>query len=195
MHGLVNRAIERFVTDIYGRAQWDAIVRTAESPVTTFEPMMIYDDEITMRVLEATCAVMGHARGDMLEDFGTYLVSHPNMETVRRLLRFGGVTLVEFLHSLDDLPDRVRLAIPDLHLPRIELREWTASDYVLICEAALDGFGHVMIGVLRSLADDYGALALLTHEGRSGDVESVSISLVETEFAEGRRFELGARAS
>ncbi|MEL7100851.1 MAG: heme NO-binding domain-containing protein [Pseudomonadota bacterium] len=195
MHGLVNKAVELFVIDSYGGDKWEAVVRSADAPVATFEPMMLYDDAITDALIAAAATVTGHTRPDILEDLGTYLVSHPNMETIRRLLRFGGVTLVEFLHSLDDLPDRVRMAMPDLELPRIELREWSTSEFALICVSEVDGFGHVMIGILRALADDYGALALLDHQGRAGHVETVAITLIETDFAEGRAFELGARAS
>jgi len=195
MHGLVNKAIELFVIDSYGAEKWDAVVRSADAPVASFEPMKLYDDDVTARLIDAACTVMGHTRPDVLEDLGTYLVSHPHMETIRRLLRFGGVTLVEFLHSLDDLPDRARMAMPDLDLPRIELQEWSTTDFALICEAPVDGFGHVMIGILRALADDYGALALLDHQGRAGHVETIAITLIETDFAEGRAFDLGARAS
>ena len=52
-----------------------------------------------------------------------------------------------------------------------------------------------MVGVLRAMADDYGALAMLSHEGQEGEAEIISIVLVESAFAEGRHFDLGARKS
>ena len=88
----------------------------------------------------------------VLEDLGTYLVSHPNVEALRRLLRFGGETFIEFLHSLDDLPGRARLAVEDLDLPDMELREHGGSSYSLTCHSFGSGFGHVMLGILRALA-------------------------------------------
>jgi hypothetical protein len=48
---------------------------------------------------------------------------------------------------------------------------------------------------LRTMADDYGALVVLEHQGGGQGSETISISLVMTEFAEGRRFDLGARMS
>jgi hypothetical protein len=50
----------------------------------------------------------------LLEDIGTYLVTDPALEPLRRLLRFGGDTFAEFLGSLEELPDRARLAMPQL---------------------------------------------------------------------------------
>ncbi|WP_299624141.1 heme NO-binding domain-containing protein [uncultured Tateyamaria sp.] len=194
MHGLINRAIQCFVTDSYGSDKWVEATRLADLDFVEFEAMLMYDDEITPRVLDAVSQVLNRPRDDVMEDIGTYLVSHPNVEALRRLLRFGGVTFVEFLHSLDDLPDRARLAVADLNLPRIELHDHGPSRFSLICNSPVAGYGHVMMGILRAMADDYGALALLDYQGRDKRVETISISLIETEFAEGRVFDLGARA-
>ena len=57
--------------------------------------------------------LLGRPVAGMMEDLGTYLIMNPSFPAVRRLLRFSGVTFLDFLHSLDDLPDRVRLAVPD----------------------------------------------------------------------------------
>jgi hypothetical protein len=194
MHGLINRAIQCFVTDSYGADKWVEATRLADLNFVEFEAMLIYDDDITPRVLDAVSKVLARPREDVMEDIGTYLVSHPNVEALRRLLRFGGVTFVEFLHSLDDLPDRARLAVSDLRLPRIELRDHAPAHFSLVCDSPLAGYGHVMMGILRAMADDYGVLALLEHQGSGRGVETISISLIETEFAEGRVFDLGARA-
>lgn len=51
-----------------------------------------------------------------------------------------------------------------------------------------------MIGVLRAMADDYGALVMLEHNGKSDGRDVITITLVETSFAEGRSFDLGAVA-
>ncbi|MEO0402266.1 MAG: heme NO-binding domain-containing protein [Pseudomonadota bacterium] len=194
MHGLINRAIQCFVSDSYGADKWVEAARVADLDFVEFEAMLTYDDDITPALLDAVSHVLDRPRDEMMEDIGTYLVSHPNVEALRRLLRFGGVNFVEFLHSLDDLPDRARLAVSDLQLPRIELRDHSPTQFSLICQCPVAGYGHVMMGILRTMADDYGALAVLEHTGSGNGVETISVSLIETEFAEGRVFDLGARA-
>jgi len=195
MHGLINRAVQCFVTDTYGQDTWVEATRRADLESVEFEAMLIYDDEITPQLLDSVAQVLDRPREEVMEDIGTYLVSHPNVEALRRLLRFGGVTFVEFLHSLDDLPDRARLAVSDLNLPFIELRDHSPTRFSLVCQSEIAGYGHVMMGILRAMADDYGALAVLEHTGGGKGIETIAISLIETEFAEGRVFELGARAS
>jgi hypothetical protein len=193
MHGLINRAVQSFVCNSYGTDQWQRVIQQVGLDFSDFEAMLTYDDALTPRLLEAISAERGRPTPEVLEDLGTYLVSHPQVEALRRLLRFGGDTYIEFLHSLDDLPDRARLAVSDLHLPSLELREYASGRFSLICGPGLPGFGHVLCGILRVMADDYGALVMLEHEGRRDGCEVVSIQLVETSFAEGRRFDLGAR--
>lgn len=194
MHGLINRAIQRFVVDTYGPDTWIEATRQANLGLVEFESMLVYDDDVTPKILDAVSTALNRQREEVMEDIGTYLVSHRNVEALRRLLRFGGVDFVEFLHSLDDLPDRARLAVSDLKLPDLELWDQAPGQFRLLCESSIDGFGHVMMGVLRAMADDYGALAVLEHGGTEDGFEAISITLVAAEFAEGRSFELGARA-
>ncbi len=191
MHGLINRAIQSFVSDTYGAQKWLEVTREADLDFVEFEAMLIYDDALTELVLNAAAKVLDRPRVDVMEDIGIYLVSNPKVESLRRLLRFGGVNFTDFLHSLDELPDRARLAVSDLNLPKLEVREQSGGHFTLDCECILAGYGCVLMGILRTMADDYGVLALLEHSDNGGEVETISITLVETEFAEGRSFELG----
>ncbi|MGR3503323.1 heme NO-binding domain-containing protein [Pseudaestuariivita sp.] len=192
MHGLMNKALQGFCTDAYGADTWTRVMRLSGTGLDGFEAMLSYDDDVTPAVLGAMAQVLRKPRAEVLEDMGTYLVSHPNTQALRRLLRFGGETFAEFLNSLDDLPDRARLALPDLELPRLELWELRPNEFRLEVTSPLAGFGHICVGMLRAMADDYGALVFLEHAGRSGETETIEVRLIESRFAEGRRFHLVA---
>ncbi|WP_375173391.1 heme NO-binding domain-containing protein [Pseudooceanicola sp.] len=188
------RAIQSFARDTYGAPLWSAVTRRAGLDVAEFEAMLSYPDQTGEAVLQALSAELDRPRSVVLEDIGTYLVSDPNVERLRRLLRFAGVSYEDFLHSLSDLPGRASLAVSDLVLPRLDLRSLPGSRYILTVEGDLPGFGHVMTGILRAMADDYGALVMLDHRGVREGREEIEITLVESAFAEGRQFDLGARA-
>lgn len=196
MHGLVNRSIQCFIEDTYGAEIWDGVVRDTRLDFRDFEAMLVYDDTITFDVLDAACKALDKPRDALLDDLGTYLVTHKNMEAVRRLLRFGGHSFEEFLYSLDDLHDRAQLAIPDLDLPQLELLYFTPQSRGLTCTWTAPGYGSVLMGVLRALADDYGSLVLLDMDASKDDggrvVETIKIELLEHEFASGRSFSLAA---
>jgi hypothetical protein len=193
MHGLTNRAIQCFVTDTYGQDRWAECARVAGIGFSDFEAMLIYDAGLTGQILDASSVVLKRSRFELMEDLGTYLVSHPNTKALRRLLRFGGGTFVEFLHSLDELPDRARLAVADLELPELDLRDVNARQFSLTCRSPIEGPGYVFIGLLRAMADDYGALVFLEHLGATQGVETISIFLVISEFSTGRSFDLGVQ--
>lgn len=190
MHGLVNRSLQGFLRDTYGAVIWGNVARKARLGFDGFEPMMSYDPALTEAVLAAAARVLNRPPESVLEDLGTYLVSHPNTERVRRLLRFGGESFDDFLHSLEDLPERARLALPDFNLPGLDLVECGEGRYQLLITAPLVGAGHVMMGLLRAMADDYGALVLMEPLANQGRVEVIQIQLLDQRHSVGRQFDL-----
>ena len=196
MLGLINRSIQCFLRDTYGGTLWARVACTAGFGHDSFESMLDYPAPLTDALIDAAAAELGRPRETVLEDLGTYLVSNPNVEGLRRLLRFGGAGFVDFLHSLEDLPDRGRLALPDLVLPPLTLADLGDGSFRLTCGMAIAGCGHVVVGMLRAMADDYGALVLIEHEGPSPPpdlAEVVSIRLLDQRFTSGRHFSLAVR--
>lgn len=192
MHGLTNRAFQCFIRDTVGPEMWADVARGADMGFDGFEPMMTYPPEVTERVLQVALQRLDRPRDSILEDFGTYLVSHPNLEPVRRLLRFGGGSFVDFLDSLEDLPERGRLAVPTLDLPEMELTDLGAGMFGLTCAHRIAGAGHVIVGLLRAMADDYGALVVLEHLGLNQGRECISVHLLDQSHWSGKRFDLAA---
>lgn len=193
MQGMINRAIQCYVRDTHGDLAWKQVTRHAGIGFEGFETMLTYDDIITEQVLTASVAVLGRPRETILEDLGTFLVSNHGSDALRRLLRFGGVTFTDFLQTLEDTRGRGLLALPDLDLPMLDLFEISPSLYTLQCRFPIEGSGHVIVGLLRAMADDYGALVLLDHEGESLEGEMILIELLEVSYAQGRSFDLATR--
>lgn len=193
MHGFINRSFEGFLRITYGEALWSAVVQELDIGFDSFEPLLHYDDALSFLMLESAASRLDKAPEALLEDFGTFLVASPSTRRVRRLLRFGGVDYEDFLASLDYLRGRARLAMPDLELPDLRLQERGGGVYRLFCRSPHAGFGHVYLGLLRALADDYGALVLIDFEGEIDGAEVLTIRLAEADFAEGRAFDLADR--
>ena len=194
MHGVVIRAFECFVRDTYTSAVWDDVVAAADLPVPSFEPMLVYDPEISGRMIAAAERRIGKPRDALLEDLGTYLVSHPRYEPLRRLLRFAGVTFEDFVLTVDELPGRARLALPDLDVVPIRVHTLGPSRFEVCCGPGWRGFGHVLVGGIRAMADDYGALVTLSllSETREG-LSCIEVTLHAAHHSRGRDFELAAR--
>ena len=195
MHGLINRSLQCFLLDTYGQSVWEAIVRDAGLGFASFEAMLTYDDDLTDRVINAGAAVLRRPRETLMEDLGHYLVSHETQTSLRRLLRFSGVNFADFVSSLEELPERGRLALPNLDVPDLELTDHGSGHFSLRCTAPLQGVGHILVGLLRAMADDYGALVMLDNlgpeAGPGAGCEVISIRIADQAFNEARPFSLG----
>jgi hypothetical protein len=192
MHGLFNLALERYLRQTFGAECWHRIAGQAALPFQSFEALEIYDLATTVAVIDAASAVLNRDADVILEDLGIFLVLGAHGERLRRLLRFGGVGFRDFLHSLEELPARAQLALPDLCLPYLVLMEMGEAEFSIAMGAPFDGAGHVLIGLLRAMADDYGALALIEMRAQGAAGDMIHIHLLDEGYATGRRFELAA---
>lgn len=195
MNGLFNKALQCFLRDNYGGAVWVRVAADARLGPEGFEPLLSYPPEVTEAVIAAAGRVLGQSREEILEHMGVYLVSHPNLESLRRLLRFGGVDFRRFLHSLEDVRARGRMVVPDVDLPELRLSADGPDMWTLTCRAPMPGIGHVVAGLLRAMADDYGTLAVIDHVGSENGEDHIAILLSEARFAEARAFTLAVSTS
>ncbi len=195
MHGLVNRSIQCFLSDTYGAEVWTDVADGAALGFDRFEALLSYDDALTSRVLLSAADRLEKSVEVLLEDLGTYLVSNAGSDGLRRLLRFGGVSFVDFLHSLSELEDRVRLAMPDLAMPVLSIDDHANGHFTLNCQFEHAGFGPVIVGMLRAMADDYGALVVLHHQETDTGCDEIRIDLLDAGFSNGRSFALGVPAA
>lgn len=193
MHGLINKSVQMFLRDHHGISVWKQVAERVGLEHAGFEAMLHYADSSTEALLAAAQEVLGVPRAALLEDIGAWVAMS---EPLRRLLRFGGADFGDFLHSLDDLPGRGRMALPDLDLPELVLQCESRGRFVLHLRSLMPGWSAVMAGLLRAMADDYGALVLIepmtsiSAFGAVGQVERLRVLLLDEEFSAGRQFEL-----
>jgi hypothetical protein len=186
MDALLLRSLQGYVRDTFGLSVWQAVCRRAELTIETFEPMLRYDPGIADKVAHCVAGVLGRPVETIWEDMGTHLVMNPRHEGARRLLRFGGASFADFLLSLEELPGRARLALPDLRFPEIRVTERAADRFEISCPSRIRGFPRVMVGVLTSMADDYGTLCLIEPDADA----TITVRILDSTHSEGRRFDL-----
>jgi len=163
MHGLINRGLQSFVLRIYGEEIWEDICAEASIAYSNFETMLYYDDIVTEQVLDAICNATKRPRSAILEDFGTFTVSEHCSPAVVKLLRLGGETFEEFLTSLEELSDRVQIAIPDMEAPIMRLEQKSDRNFIIHYQFYKCGYGTVFLGLIRAMADHYRTLITIEH--------------------------------
>lgn len=195
MHGLICKSLEEFVRDQHGDEVWQRIVQVSGLPVNRFEALRSYDDELMQSVFMSTFQELGRANTLVLEDIGHWICTHPPLEPVRRLIRFSGTSFVDLIYSLDEIHDRARIALPGLGLPKFYVTERGPNDFRVRSAWHLEGGGAVLTGILRAMADDYGALALIEIGARQqiGETweETLSVNIFDQAHQAPREFTLG----
>lgn len=182
MHGMINRGLQSFVQLIYSQKKWDQVTAEMGQVALNYEALLYYDDLETEDLIDAICLSINRTRAEMLEDFGTFLVSELSSPTVRRLLRLGGTTYSEFMYSLEEVEERVRLALPDLDLPCVEVVSADGVSFTLTSQFNKLCYGEVLLGILRAMSDTYGALVTVDLE--SSVIDNIAIDTYRVVIAQ-----------
>ena len=187
MLGIVNKSIQAFLCKHHGAPVWREVADRLRLGPEGFEAMLRYDDGMTETLLTLAEGLTGKTREALLEDIGAEVAQ---TESLRRLLRFGGPDYLEFLFSLDDLQGRAQMALPELELPELTLQTEAQGRFTLLVRGRFPGWGAVMAGLMRAMADDYGALVLIDLLDPRDGVERVQVELHFTTYYVARQFDL-----
>ncbi len=190
MYGLLLRSIQSYVRATHGAVLWSRVLRLAGQPADGFEPMLTYAPDVLDQVVAACAAELGRPADVILEDVGTFLVTAAGHHPLR--------SFEDFLQSLEELPERARLALQGVEFPRIAVEERMAGQYRLNFDCGIPAVFPVALGAVRAMADDYGALVLI-EASRTGCAECaggvLDVQVLETAHGAGRKFNLALEGS
>ncbi|MDB6176956.1 heme NO-binding domain-containing protein [Paracoccus sp. Z330] len=184
MQQLIIRAIEEFLRQTYGEKLWlRAVDRGMEHDRRSIDLASAAPKGLSVERL-VTCAAieLDKSPQELMEDGGAWLARR---EAFRRLLRFSGRDFKDFLLSLEELPGRAHFVAPDLAMPDISVSLCADGEFTLRLPEGTWGWAPLLGGVVRAMADDYGALGLIAVEGNV-----ITVKIPEAEFSPGRDFNL-----
>lgn len=186
MHGLMNRAIEGFVTHAYGTGCWHTVAEEIGLTEGGFQPFRPYPGAVTRELTAAVAQILDKPEDEVIEDVGAWLA---RVEWVRRLLRFSGSDFSDFVMSLEELPGRLRMVLADLVMPEIAVTVHGPQAFHITLAGDDWLWRALLAGMLRVMSDDYGALALIADEG-----QSILVDVSDAQFGDGRGFDIAAHA-
>lgn len=183
MNSLINRGIEEFLRSTYGDALVASVVDDAAVARGAVAPL---GAGFGIESLQRAAFRMAKPHSEMLEDLGAWMT---RIEPVRRLLRFSGRDFRDFLLRLEELPGRAQLVLPSLKVPRLQVDAKDHAFWVALLDPETT-WKSVLAGVIRGMADDYGALCLISVEDAV-----IRIEVWDEQFAEGRLFSIQCGAA
>jgi hypothetical protein len=151
MYGMVNLAIQEFLSGRFGEDVWNTIRSTRAIEQDHFLTMEQYPDQLSFDILATASELVGKPVPDLLEELGEYWISFAERSGYGELMEILGNDLFEALQNLDNLHTRVGFAFPDLSPPSFWATEIQGDSLVLHYQSARAGLAPMVIGLVRGL--------------------------------------------
>lgn len=152
MYGMVNLAIQEFISQRYGVSVWQRVKERAAPEIDHFLTMEQYPDDVTMNMVLTAVELTGEDASPMLEVIGEYWVEFALRSGYGDLLRVIGTTLPETLTNLDNMHARVGMIFPDLKPPTFWCTEVSENSLILHYQSDRVGLERMVPGTVRGLA-------------------------------------------
>lgn len=151
LYGLVNKAIEDYVSQEFGVETWEKILERAAVAAEVFISIESYPDEWTYKLVNAASEVLGLPADTILIAFGEYWIRFTEREGYGHLLTSCGRNLPQFLKSLDNLHSHAGLIFPQSRMPSFKCVELGPDLLQVDYFSERPGLGPMVIGLLKGL--------------------------------------------
>jgi hypothetical protein len=179
MYGLVNQAVQDFVTQRFGIDTWHRVRDKASVKDPEFLPLEQYPDEITFAMVGATCEATGRDAATLVEEIGVFWVAFTGQRGYGALLDQLGSTFPEALGSLDAMHVRVALMMPNLKPPSFRVRDVGDRRLTLDYISHRQGLAPMVVGLVKGLAQKYGLepkVRLTQPRGPGSDTDTFEVT-------------------
>ncbi|KAM8784448.1 guanylate cyclase soluble subunit beta-2-like [Rhynchonycteris naso] len=146
----------------------------------------VYDDNITMKLIQEACKVLDVSMEAILKLFGEYFFKFCKKSGYDRMLRTLGGNLTEFIENLDALHSYLALSYRDMNAPSFSLERRADRKMLLHYYSDRSGLCHIVPGIIEAVAKDFfnidvdiDILAMNKEVERTGKKEHVVFLIVQ----------------
>ncbi|KAJ8282461.1 hypothetical protein COCON_G00049800 [Conger conger] len=154
MYGFINTCLKSLVIEKFGEETWEKL-RTLTKVQDTFMTYEIYDDAITLRLVQEACKMLGASSEIVLKLFGEYFFSFCKMSGYDTMLRTLGGNLMEFIENLDALHSYLALSYQEMNAPSFRVERTKEGEMLLHYYSDRRGLCHIVPGIIEAVAKDF----------------------------------------
>jgi guanylate cyclase soluble subunit beta len=181
MYGLINSALQGMIRDKFGDEQWNRVLEASAVPADSFLSMRSYDDKITYDLVFAASDVLQAPVDACLEMFGEYWVLETASKSYGPLMDAAGSDMVEFLHNLNALHDRITSTFLNYRPPEFQVQDLDDNRYRIHYISEREGLTPFVVGLLKGLALRFACdLDILSEEQLEVDQGSHAVFEIRT---------------
>ncbi|KAG1949769.1 guanylate cyclase soluble subunit beta-1 [Pimephales promelas] len=165
----------------------------------TFMTYEIYDDLITLRLVQEACKMLDVSSEVVLKLFGEYFFSFCKMSGYDTMLRTLGGNLLEFIENLDALHSYLALSYEAMNAPSFRVERMDDGRILLHYYSDRKGLYHIVPGIIEAVAKDFFdsevTMTILNQseeDERTGKKEHVVFHMVQKEKVAKRKPQIGS---
>nr|XP_010980728.2 guanylate cyclase soluble subunit beta-2-like [Camelus dromedarius] len=145
----------------------------------------VYEDTITIKLIQEACKVLGVSMEAILKLFGEHFFQFCKASGYDRMLRTLGGDLTEFIENLDALHSYLALSYQEMNAPSFRVEQGADGKMLLHYYSDRRGLCHIVPGIIEAVAKDFfdidvtmDILDMSQEEERTGKKEHV-VFLIE----------------
>ncbi|KAL6091921.1 hypothetical protein STEG23_014323, partial [Scotinomys teguina] len=154
MYGFINTCLQSLVTEKFGEEMWEKLRASAEVQ-DAFMTYTVYDDIITIKLIQEACKVLDVSMEAILKLFGEYFFKFCKMSGYDRMLRTLGGSLTEFIENLDALHSYLALSYQEMKAPSFRVEGGADGAILLHYYSDRSGLCHIVPGIIEAVAKDF----------------------------------------
>jgi heme-NO-binding protein len=151
MYGMINLAIQAFLSERYGKPVWQSIKEQAAPDIDHFLTMEEYSDDVTTALVLKAAEITRESAAVTLDRIGEYWIGFALRSGYGELLSLIGTNLPEALNNLDNMHTRVGLIFTDLRPPSFWCTDVQDHSLVLHYQSERTGLAPMVPGLVRGL--------------------------------------------
>uniref|UniRef100_A0A2K5DMW3 guanylate cyclase n=1 Tax=Aotus nancymaae TaxID=37293 RepID=A0A2K5DMW3_AOTNA len=153
-YGFINTCLQSLVIEKFGEETWKKLKTSAEVQ-DAFMTYTVYDDIITIKLIQEACNILGVSMEAILKLFGEYFFQFCKMSGYDRMLRTLGGNLMEFIENLDALHSYLALSYQEMNAPSFRVERGTDGKMFLHYYSDRSGLCHIVPGIIEAVAKDF----------------------------------------
>ncbi|XP_024781068.4 guanylate cyclase soluble subunit beta-2 [Pan paniscus] len=154
MYGFINTCLQSLVIEKFGEETWEKWKTSAEVQ-DAFMTYTMYDDVITIKLIQEACNILGVSMEAILKLFGEYFFQFCKMSGYDRMLRTLGGNLMEFIENLDALHSYLALSYQEMNAPSFRVERGADGKMFLHYYSDRSGLCHIVPGIIEAVAKDF----------------------------------------
>uniref|UniRef100_A0A8C3SI22 guanylate cyclase n=1 Tax=Chelydra serpentina TaxID=8475 RepID=A0A8C3SI22_CHESE len=142
------------IIEKFGEETWEKL-RTQAEVQDTFMTYTVYDDVITLKLIQEACKILNVSEDVVLKLLGEYFFTFCKMSGYDRMLQTLGGNLTEFIENLDALHSYLALSYQEMNAPSFRVEKRTDGTMLLHYYSDRRGLCHIVPGIIESVARDF----------------------------------------